>query len=149
LKICLVASSGGHLTQLVLLKDVWGEREHFFVTLRNYAVDELRKHSQVYIVDWANRRHPAKLLKLSIQCLKILLKERPNVILSTGAAVGCLMCALGKLLGKKVIWVDTLSHVDFLTLSGNIVRQFADVFLVQWPDLAQKYRHAVYLGSVI
>lgn len=119
------------------------------MTLRDYAADELSEHSLAYVVDWANRRHPIKLIKLASQCLTILLRERPHVILSTGAAVGCLMCVFGKLLGKKIIWVDTISHVDRLTLSGRIVRLFADVFLVQWPELAQKYRHAEYVGSVI
>jgi len=149
MKICLVSSSGGHLSQLICLKEVWGQREHFFVTLRNYAADELREHSRVYIVDWANRRHPVKLLKLAIQCLVILLQERPDVILSTGAAVGCLICILGKLLGNKIIWIDTLSHVDRLTLSGNIIRHFADLFLVQWPELAQKYKQAEYVGAIV
>ena len=149
MKICLASSSGGHLTQLVLLKDVWEERDHFFVTLRDYAADELREHSAVYTVDWANRRHPVKLLKLTVRCLRILLKERPDVVLSTGAAVGCLICILGKMVRKKVIWVDTISHVDRLTLSGKIVRHFADVFLVQWPELAQKYKRVEYAGAVI
>ena len=149
MKICLAASSGGHLTQLILLKGVWGENDHFFVTLRDYAAGELREHSVVYIVDWANRQHPFKLLKLAVRCLRILLKERPDVILSTGAAVGCLMCVLGKLLGKKVIWVETVSNVNALSLSGNIVRHFADLFLVQWPELAQKYKGVEYVGAVI
>ena len=149
MKLCLVASSGGHLTQLFLLKDVWEERGHFFVTLRDYAAEELRLHSTVYIINWANRRHPVKLLMLGIHCLKILLKEQPDVILSTGAAVGCIMCIIGKFLGKKVVWVDTISHVERLTLSGNVVRHFADLFLVQWPELAEKYKHVKYVGSVI
>jgi UDP-N-acetylglucosamine:LPS N-acetylglucosamine transferase len=149
LKICLVSSSGGHLNQLLLLKDIWQQRDHFFVTLRDYVVDELREHSSVYVLEWANRNHPVKLLKLVIRCLAILLRERPDVILSTGAAVGCLMCVVGKSLGKKVIWVDTVSHVESLTLSGKIVRHFADVFLVQWPELEQKYRDTEYVGSII
>ena len=137
------------MTQLLLLNDVWLERDHFFVTLRDYAADELSKHSKVYVVEWANRQRPLKLLKLAIQCLKILIKEKPQVILSTGAAVGCLMCIVGKLLGKKTIWVDTISRVNGLTLSGGIVRYFADLFLVQWPELAKKYGQAEYSGAVI
>lgn len=149
MKICIVSSAGGHLTQLLLLEEVWRKRDHFFVTVRKYAVDVLHEHSVVYITDWANRRNPVKLVKVTVQCLRILLTERPDVVLSTGAALGCVMCILGKLLGAKIVWVDTISHVDTLTLSGKIVRHFADVFLVQWAELSRKYDRVLYVGSVV
>ena len=84
-----------------------------------------------------------------LHCVYIMLKERPDVVISTGAAVGCILCLLAKAMGKKAVWVDTISHVDRITLSGKIIMRFADVFLVQWPELAERYKRARYVGSVL
>ena len=149
MKICLVASTGGHLSELLRLADVWRDRTHFFVTPGALVADHTGKDTKTYTVCRADYRHPLQLVRMLGQCARIVLKERPDVILSTGAAVGCLICLLGKLLGKKVIWVETISHVDRLTLSGKIVRHFADVFLVQWPELAGQYKQARYVGSIL
>ena len=87
--------------------------------------------------------------QMFFQCLWILLKERPDVVISTGAAVGCILCLLAKLAGKKIVWIDTVSHVEHLTLSGRIIRPLADLFLVQWPALAKRYPKTKYVGAVI
>lgn len=149
MKICLAASTGGHLTQLLLLAPVWEGRPHFFVTPGISVGEQVRNNAKAYVVTKADYQHPYRLLVMLAQCSRIMLRERPDVVLSTGAAIGCVLCILAKLCRKKVIWVDTVSHVDRLTLSGNIVRHFADLFLVQWPDLAEKYKQAKYVGSVL
>jgi UDP-N-acetylglucosamine:LPS N-acetylglucosamine transferase len=84
-----------------------------------------------------------------LRCLRVILKERPAVVISTGAAPGCIAAILGKLRGAKVVWLDSITNVKHLSLSGRMVRPFADLFLVQWPELAAKYRRAVYIGDVI
>jgi UDP-N-acetylglucosamine:LPS N-acetylglucosamine transferase len=77
------------------------------------------------------------------------LREKPNVVISTGASAGCIMCFFGKLLGAKVIWMDSITNVDRISLSGRIVRHIADLFLVQWPELTAKYKNIEYLGAVL
>ena len=72
-----------------------------------------------------------------------------NVVISTGAAPGCLCCLIGKLFGARVIWIDSLANVERMSLSGRIVARVADLLLVQWEDLAKRYRRARYAGSVL
>jgi len=79
----------------------------------------------------------------------VILHERPNVVISTGAAVGCIMCFLGKLLGAKVVWVDSIANVGWVSLSGRMVRHIADLFFVQWPEIAEQYSNVEYVGAVI
>jgi len=71
------------------------------------------------------------------------------VILSTGAAPGCVCCFLGKLMGAKIVWVDSITNVGRLSLSGWLVRYIADLFIVQWAELAQKYRGTEYVGTIV
>lgn len=149
MKLCLAASTGGHLTQLLRLAGACEGRPYFFVTPGAFAADQLRAKAKTYIVNKADYRHPIKLVFMFFHCTYIMLKERPDVVISTGAAVGCLLCLLAKAMGKKTVWVDTISHVDRITLSGKIIMYFSDVFLVQWPELAERYKRARYVGSVL
>jgi UDP-N-acetylglucosamine:LPS N-acetylglucosamine transferase len=149
LKICIVASAGGHLSQLLKLVDSWNGYETFSITTTKVVREKLQKFSPVYTVGECNRQHPILVFKVLLQCIRVILKERPDVIISTGAAVGCIACFLGKFIGAKIVWLDSITNVEKLSLSGQMVRFIADLFLVQWPELAQKYSNVEYIGSVI
>ena len=149
MKICLAASTGGHLIELLYLAAVWEGIPHFFVIPGDFAPEQLKEKGKTYVVNKADYRYPWRLLRMLMRCAWIMFKERPNVVISTGAAVGCILGLLGKLARKKVVWIETLSHVDRLTLSGKIMIRFADVFLVQWPELAERYKRAKYVGSIL
>lgn len=148
-KICLATSAGGHLTQLLELAESWKKHETFFVTTHEVMKEKLQQHSQVYVVGECNRQHPIRAIKVLMWCINAMFRERPDVVISTGAAAGCMACFLGKLLGAKVIWVDSITNVERLSLSGRMVRYIADLFLVQWPDLAEQYNGVEYVGAVI
>jgi UDP-N-acetylglucosamine:LPS N-acetylglucosamine transferase len=149
LKICLVASAGGHLTQLLKLAQSWAGYEPVFVTTSDAVAGELQKRGCVYVVGECNRRQLLKTIKVFWQCIRIVLKERPDVVISTGAAAGCMMCFLGKFMGAKILWVDSITNTEKLSLSGRMVRHIADLFLVQWPELAARYRNVEYVGAII
>lgn len=149
IRICLVASAGGHMTQLLKLKDSWRGHEIFSVTTSAVIKEKLTEFGKVYIVDQCNRRQPLLIIKLILDSIKILLRQKPNIVISTGAAAGCVICLLAKIAGAKVIWIDSITNVESLSLSGKIVRYIADLFLVQWPQLAEKYRNVEYQGAVI
>jgi len=142
MKICIAASAGGHLSQLLKISDCWKGHETFCVTTSDLVVSELQAYGKVYIVPECNRRHPLQVTKALICCLKTILQERPQIIISTGAAVGCIECVLGWLAGAKIIWIDSIANVKNLSLSGRIIRYIAGVFIVQWPELAEKYKKA-------
>jgi len=149
LKICLTASGGGHLTELLRLSDSWKQYETFFITTVPVVRDKLQTSGNIYIVGECNRQHPIKVLNVFLRCLRVALKERPNVVISTGAAAGCMMCFLAKFSGAKIIWLDSITNVEQISLSGRMVRYIADLFLVQWPELTKKYNNVEFIGAVI
>ena len=151
LKLCLAASSGGHLSQLQMLEKAWENRDFFFAVTGFTAAKQLQKKYGVivYSVPESNRKRPLRLLAVLAECLKIILRERPDVVISTGAAHGCLLALFGKMLRAKVVWVDSVANVERISLSGRIVRHFADLFLVQWRDVAKRYHGVVYCGELI
>jgi len=149
MKVCLVASAGGHLTQLLKLSESWKGYETFWVATSKLVEKKLEEYGRVYIVEECNRQNPLKLIKVFLQCLKTILVEKPQVIISTGAAAGCIECFLSKLFGAKIIWIDSITNVEKLSLSGQMVRYIADLFLVQWPELTKKYKNVQFAGAIV
>ncbi len=148
-KICLVASAGGHLSQLLKIVQAVNGYQAFVVTTSEAVRENLTRFGQVHVVGECNRQHGLRVVRVVLTCWRILHRERPDVILSTGAAPGCVCCFLGKLMGAKIIWVDSITNVGRLSLSGWLVRYIADLFIVQWAELAQKYRGTEYVGTIV
>ena len=149
IKICLTASAGGHLVQLLRLKKSWEGFETFYVSTVEVVKDKLSQAGQVYIVGECNREHPFVTAKVLWRCFKVVLHERPDVVISTGAAPGFLMCFLGKLFGAKIIWIDSIANVKRLSMSGKMIRPFCSLFLTQWEELQDNNKKIEYAGSVI
>jgi UDP-N-acetylglucosamine:LPS N-acetylglucosamine transferase len=147
--ICLVASAGGHMSQLLRLTESWKGHDIFCVTTSDVARIKLKKYGKVYIVGECNRQHPIRAAKVLMRCMRVVIKERPEVVISTGAAAGCMVCIIGKLFGAKVVWIDSIANVSRLSLSGRIVKPFADLFLTQWPELASESCHVYYVGAIV
>ena len=85
-KICLAASGGGHLTELLRLSDSWQDYETFFVTTVPVVKNELKSSGNVYVVGECNRQHLRRVIRVLIRCVKIIKKEKPDIVISTGAA---------------------------------------------------------------
>jgi UDP-N-acetylglucosamine:LPS N-acetylglucosamine transferase len=149
LKICLAASAGGHISQLLKLAASWNGYETFCVTTTEVVRNKLRKSGEVYVVGECNRQHPIRVIMVLLRCLRIVFRERPDVVISTGAAAGCMLCILGKMIGAKVVWIDSITNVERISLSGRMVRYVADLFLVQWPELAGRYKKIEFVGTVV
>lgn len=148
-RICLAASAGGHASELLRLQECWRGRDCFFVTTSRVIERHWRRFGRVYVVEESNREHPLKVVMALARCVKIALVERPAMVLSTGAAVGCLMAVLGKLLGARVVWIDSIANTERLSLSGRLVRPLADLVLTQWPQVAQQYKTVEYVGQIL
>jgi len=149
MKVCLAASGGGHLVQMLKLIDSWQGYETFYITTAEIVKEQLQKLGKVYVVGECNRQSLLRTVKVLLCCMKIIFTERPDVVISTGAAAGCISCFLGKLTGAKVIWVDSITNIERLSVSGRMVRFIADLFFVQWPELTAKYRGVQFAGTVI
>ena len=149
LKICLAASAGGHLSQLLKIAPVCQGNEIFCLTTKEEIRVKLQSFGPVTVVGECNRQHPFQVLKVFFGSVKVLFREKPDVVISTGAAVGCIACFLGKLLGARIVWLDSITNIERLSLSGRMVRYIANLFLVQWPELTEKYQNVEYAGEVI
>ena len=149
LRICLAASAGGHLNQLLRIESSWHGYDTFSITTSDIVAKKLQKYGPTYAVGECNREYPLRVIRVFFRCVRIIFSQRPDVLISTGAAVGCIACFLGWLLGAKVIWMDSITNVEGMSLSGKMVRRIAHLCLVQWPELTEKYKGVEYAGSVI
>ena len=137
------------MSQLLKLTNSWQGYETCCVTTTGVVQEKLQKYGKVYVVGECNRQHLLKVVAVLMRCINIILRKRPDVVISTGAAVGCIMCFLGKLLGARVVWIDSITNVERISLSGRMVRYIADLFLVQWPELQDARKNVEYVGQVI
>jgi len=136
-KILAVASSGGHWVQLLRLRPAFENERVTFVSTRPACQTQVQRH-RFRLVHDANRWSKLGLVTLAVRVLWIVLRERPHVVLSTGAAPGYFALLFGKLLGARTIWIDSIANVEQLSLSGEQVGKFADLWLTQWPHLARE-----------
>jgi UDP-N-acetylglucosamine:LPS N-acetylglucosamine transferase len=144
-RVLAVASSGGHWIQLRRLIPALAGRDVAYLTTDPGHRAEVAP-ARFYTVADANRWNKLALLRSALRVLSIVLRERPAVIVSTGAAPGYVAIRLGKLLGARTIWIDSIANVEELSLSGRMASRAADVCLTQWPHLADgcvEYRGAV------
>lgn len=148
MRVCLAASAGGHMAQLLKFARILSDYETFVITTSSTVQKKLREYGRVYVVGECNRKRLIRVITVLFRTIQIILREKPDVVISTGAAVGCIACFLGRLIGAKVVWIDSITNVQWISLSGRMVRYVADLFLVQWPDLADKYAKAEYAGSL-
>ena len=145
-KVLAISSPGGHWIQLTRIC-AGLEASHDLV----YAMpDKLFKaqKNKVYSVPDVSADDKWKLIPCAAKVAYILFRERPQVILSTGAAPGVVAVFLGKLLGIRTIWVDSIANVRKISRSGEMVQKRADIFLTQWEHLAQS-AEVRYQGSVL
>ncbi len=139
-RVCLTASGGGHLTQLMKLEEAWRQYDKFYVTTTQEVREELERHGKVYVVGECNREMPLRTLWVLVSCIRIALKERPDVVISTGAAPACLFCIVARILGARIVWVDSIANIHDISMSGRIIKPLADMMLVQWPEVAEKHK---------
>lgn len=146
-KILLVASGGGHWVQLRRFQQSFTDYDQVYVTVSGMYVDDIPEDASFYEVNDATRWDKFGLIKLSFKLLVIIGKERPDVILSTGAAPGFLALKIGKFFGCKTVWIDSIANVEQLSLSGQKIKSTADVCITQWEHLASD--KVKYIGNCL
>ncbi len=149
MKLCLVCSSGGHFFQLYSLKDFWQDHDRFWVTFLERDVNPLLLREKAYNAYHPTNRNILNFVRNTVLGFKILKKERPDYVISTGAGVGVPFIYTARILGIKTIYIETLTRVKTLSLTGRLLYPVVDHFIVQWPELAQKYKKAVFSGRVL
>jgi len=148
-KFCLVSSSGGHLLQLFVLEEWWKKHERFWVTFKKEDAISLLEKETVYWAYFPTNRNIKNLIKNIYIALKILFKERPDIIVSTGAGVAVSFFYLGKLLGAKLIYIEVYDRIDSPTLTGKLVYPITDAFVLQWEEQKKFYPKGQVLGQLL
>ena len=148
MKICLVGSSGGHLTHLYMLKPFWKDKERFWVTFDKEDARSILEVEKVYSCYYPTNRNIKNLIRNIAVAWKVLRKEKPDLLISSGAAVAVPFFYLGKLMGKKLIYIEVYDRIDKATLTGKLVYPFVDCFIVQWEEQKKVYKKAINLGGI-
>lgn len=148
MKVCLVGSSGGHLTHLHLLKPFWEKEERFWVTFEKEDAISILKNEKMYPCYYPTNRNLKNLIKNTLLAVKILKREKPDLIISSGAAVAVPFFYIGKLFRAKTIYIEVFDRIDKPTLTGKLVYPVTDKFIVQWEEMKKVYPKAINLGGI-
>ena len=150
MRACFVASSGGHWEELMCLKPIAQEHDTFYVTEEGGQAKDSSLEN-IYLLPQINRRQKDflwRFLKLMVSAGKIMRREKPEFLVTTGALIAFPFCLYGKLLGTKVIYIESFARVSDRSLTGRLVYPIADLFLVQWESLLELYPKAKYVGGI-
>ena len=148
MKICFVGSSGGHLTHLYMLKPFWEDKERVWATFDKEDSRSLLEGETVYPVYYPSNRSIKAMIINTHRARKILKKERPDVIVSSGAAPAIPFFWIGKAMGIKTVYIEIYDRIDKPTVSGKVCYPVADRFIVQWEEMKKVYPKAICLGSI-
>ena len=132
-KICFAASSGGHYEQLMMLKPLMEEYESFIVTEHTEYKTE-NKDEKTYYMQQVNRRENTFVIKMFINLMRafcVYLKEKPDVVICTGVLAMIPICVIAKVMGKKLIYIESFAKVTSPTETGKLMYRIADQFYVQ------------------
>jgi len=150
MKICLIGSSGGHLTQLLEMDNVYKNFESFFVTFPfnsdNSSFKKKQSEKFYYVIN--PHRSFIFFLYCFYQSLKIYVFEKPEVILTTGAGVALPMVLISKFFGKKIIFIESFSRAESPSFFGKLVYPIANLTVVQWKSLLRYYPKGIYGGPI-
>lgn len=148
MKVCLVGSSGGHLTHLYMLKPFWESKERFWVTFDKEDANSMLADEKMYTCYFPTNRNIKNLIRNTVVAWKVLRREKPDLIISSGAAVAVPFFYLGKLLGAKLIYIEVFDRIDKPTVTGKLVYPITDKFIVEWEEMKAVYPKAINLGSI-
>ena len=148
IKVIAVSSGGGHWVQLLRLRPAFADSDVTFVTVLEGYRSDLEPGASFRVIPDSNRSEKLKVIASAISIFWMLLRERPDVVISTGAAPGYLALRIGKMLGARTIWVDSIANAEELSLSGQKAANCADLWLTQWQHLA-KNQGPHFKGSVL
>jgi UDP-N-acetylglucosamine:LPS N-acetylglucosamine transferase len=147
--IALVGSSGGHLAHLLLLKNWWSDRSRFWVTFNTPDAVSALEGERVYWCFHPTNRSAVNFFRNLFLAFQVCLRERPRLIVSSGAAVAVPFFYVGKMFGARTIYLEVVDRIDTPTLTARLVRPVTDVFAVQWPRQLELYPRSQLIGRLM
>jgi beta-1,4-N-acetylglucosaminyltransferase len=147
-EILLVASNGGHLLQLSQLKETWPREQRHWVTFDKPDARSMLAGEDVTYAHHPTNRNIPNLLRNLLLSLRLVRRLRPHAIVTTGAGVAVPFCWVGRLLGARIVYIESFARVNRPSLTGKLVHPVAHRFFVQWPDMRTHFRKAEYRGGI-
>ena len=153
-KVLFISSTGGHFTELMSLSPLFEKYDYTIITEKDKTSENLKEKfgKKLYFLPYGTRSklftYIFKYLYLCIKTVYLYFKIRPKVIVTTGTHTAGPMCILGKIIGSKIIYIETFANIDKKTATGKIIYKIADLFIVQWEEMLKLYPKAVYGGSI-
>jgi UDP-N-acetylglucosamine:LPS N-acetylglucosamine transferase len=146
-KALIVASPGGHLLQMLALEPAWRDIDRTWVTLRSADVEYLLRDEDVIYGHGPTPRDIGNFFRNLRLARRVLREHDPDVIVSTGAGLALPFFVLGRLQRRRLVYVESITRVERLALTGRLVYPLASAFFVQWGSLS-RLRRARFHGSV-
>lgn len=151
--VLFISSTGGHLDELLQLKDLFKKYNSFIITEKTKSNKSLKeKYDNVHYLVYGTRKniiiYPFKFLFNVIKSFILYFKIKPKVVVTTGTHTAVPMCYIAKLFRKKVIYIETFANRYSKTLAGKLIYPIADTFIVQWEEMLKLYPKAKYFGSI-
>jgi UDP-N-acetylglucosamine:LPS N-acetylglucosamine transferase len=134
---------------MLSLEPSWRDLDVTWVTLSAADVDHLLAGHRTILAHGPTNRSLRNFVRNLALAVRVVRLERPDVIISTGAALAVPFFLVGKLAGSRLVYVESLTRTKSLSLSGRIVYPLANAFFVQWPAAAEGRRKAIYAGSIL
>jgi len=150
LKIGIITSKGGHLLQIAKLKNLFQKYDRFWVTFAGQDVEDCLNEEQTYLAYFPESRNILNFIKNLFLSFKILYLEQPNVLISSGAGIAVPFFLVGKIFFRtKLIYIESFDFVKYPSLTGKILYQWTDLFLIQHKVQKKWYPNATFAGSIL
>lgn len=153
-KALFISSTGGHFSEMMMLKPLFKEFDYHIITEKTNTTKSLKDtyKSKINFLVYGTKDHKLtygfKVLVNIIKSLYFFIKINPDIIITTGTHTAVPMCYIAHLFKKKVVFIETFANVTTPTMSGKMMYKIADLFVVQWEEMKKVYPNAIYLGGV-
>jgi hypothetical protein len=148
-KVLLVCSSGGHLAQLMALESWWSSLRRTWVTFDKVDAISILKGEDVVWAYHPTTRNIPNLIRNLFLAVRTIRRLRPDIIISSGAAVSFPFFLVGKLFRIPTCFIEVYDYIEHRTLSGRLCRPISDLFLVQWEEQLELYPKAQLIGRLL
>ncbi|GAA2755821.1 PssD/Cps14F family polysaccharide biosynthesis glycosyltransferase [Actinopolymorpha rutila] len=148
-RLLLVGSSGGHLAQLLALKPWWEGRERTWVTFATQDAKARLRDEQVAWAYFPTTRNLTNLLRNLLLAVRVIIRERPDLVVSTGAGVAFPFFLVARLLRIRTVYLEVYDRLDSRTLTGRLCRPLSSLFCVQWEEQATLYKGSHVVGTLL
>lgn len=147
--VLFVGSSGGHLAQMVAMRAWWEQHDRSWATFRTPDAEGVLAGERVRWVHHPTTRNVPNAIKNLFLAVRVLLVERPDVVVSTGAGAALPFFAIARVLGIRTVYVEVYDRIRMSTLTGRLCRRISNLFCVQWPEQLDVYPGATVVGPLL